>query len=69
MRIWFQFVFIYLFLKFMSPCYFKLVDAEVQAELDTDMTVACLGPLHLQGLPESYMEVYPKIRRISTVPT
>jgi hypothetical protein len=45
------------------------VDVEVQAELDADMTLACLGPLHLQGLPESYMEVYPKIRRISTVPT
>lgn len=42
---------------------------EIQAELDADMTVACLGPLHLQGLPESYLEVYPKIRRISTVPS
>eukprot|EP01033_Poteriospumella_lacustris_P013216 gene13216-9465_t len=45
------------------------VSVEIQAELDADMTVACLGPLHLQGLPESYLEVYPKIRRISTVPS
>jgi hypothetical protein len=45
------------------------VDVEIQVELDADMTLACLGPLHLQGLPESYIEVYPKIRRISTVPS
>jgi hypothetical protein len=44
-------------------------DVEVQAELDEDMTIACLGNLSKQGLPESYLEVYPKIRRISTLPT
>lgn len=30
------------------------VDAETQAELDPSGTLESLGPLHLQGLPESY---------------
>lgn len=42
-----------------------LVDKECQAELDADMTLLTLGPLHLQGMPESYITNYPKVRHNS----
>jgi len=39
----------------------QFVDMEVQVEMDSEMTVAKLGPLQLQGSAESYLLICPTV--------